>query len=275
MNALPSLFIDSDNALGALFGDVDDGFAIAALIRSGLPIDAIATVFGNTFEALAYRNTKSLTQVCGYSGKLLRGASTWWSGPTEASRHLKELRQPVRALALGPMTNFALALKGGGQAVSQISELVFVGTNYSLRLPAFRFTDFNQWKDPLATRAVFSSPWRLTCVPCDVARRLRVTPRTLDAVTGAIGRHLRQFSARWFLRSRLLKWSSSVPIWDLVAAMYVIEPGLFQVSETQVKLGRLGQATYGDRTGRPVKVITGFDSDEVWHRFVELLAQTK
>ena len=44
------LLIDSDNAAGSPRGDVDDAFAIAALLRSGLPVAALASVAGNTSE---------------------------------------------------------------------------------------------------------------------------------------------------------------------------------------------------------------------------------
>jgi inosine-uridine nucleoside N-ribohydrolase len=44
------IFIDSDNALGSPCGDVDDAFAIAALLRSGVPVAALASASGNTSE---------------------------------------------------------------------------------------------------------------------------------------------------------------------------------------------------------------------------------
>ena len=47
-----------------------------------------------------------------------------------------------------------------------------------------------------------------------------------------IGReHLRRHSRRWFRRARLLKGRGSVPLWDLTAAIYAIEPALFRVVE--------------------------------------------
>jgi len=58
-----SLFIDSDNAMGSPSGDVDDGLALAALIRSGATIAAIAAVAGNTSAPLAYDNNRALCQL--------------------------------------------------------------------------------------------------------------------------------------------------------------------------------------------------------------------
>ena len=53
------LFIDSDNALWFPFGDVDDAFALAALLRSGVPDAAIATTHGN-MSALRVRESSHL-----------------------------------------------------------------------------------------------------------------------------------------------------------------------------------------------------------------------
>src|ERR1700712_2555052 len=68
-----ALLIDTDNAAGSPSGDVDDAFAIAALLRSGLPVAAVASVGGNTGEAAADRNNRALGEICGYPGPYLRG----------------------------------------------------------------------------------------------------------------------------------------------------------------------------------------------------------
>src|SRR5947209_14524742 len=47
------LLFDTDNAAGSTSGDVDDAFAVAALLCSGLPVAAVASVGGNTSEAQA------------------------------------------------------------------------------------------------------------------------------------------------------------------------------------------------------------------------------
>jgi inosine-uridine nucleoside N-ribohydrolase len=94
------LLIDTDNAAGSPRGDVDDAFALAALLRSGLPVAAVSSVAGNTGEAEADRNNRVLGGLCGYGGPYLRGVRAGdvpdridlWTGG------------PVRFLALGPGT---------------------------------------------------------------------------------------------------------------------------------------------------------------------------
>lgn len=265
------VFIDSDNALGSPFGDIDDAFAIAAAIKGGLPVEAIASVFGNSFEPWVNRNNVSLAKECGYAGRLLRGGATRWARNTEASRYLADLTHPVRILSIGPMTNIAGALARNEHLQDHVAEMIFVATNLSVRLPAFRFFDFNQSKDPRAMRRVLASGIPLTCVPCDVARNLRVTEKELQTIPGSLGQYLRRHAARWFRRSRLLKGVDSVPVWDLVAAVYLLKPSLFKVEETTVKLGRMGQALFGCEAGRPIRVVTHFESSLVWQTFKSLV----
>ncbi len=257
-----NLYVDSDNAMGSPSGDIDDGFALLALIQSRLSIVGIASVDGNTTESLAYQNNQVLADLLGYQGKLLHGATH-----PEASRFLSQLTTPTKVLGLGPLTNFAGALALNPNL--QISELIFVGLNYFICPPAWRFFDFNQWNDPESTRRVMESSIPLTCIPCDVARRLRFSRKMLRSIPEPLQTFFKQHSDRWFRRALLLKGRRSIPIWDLVAAMYVIEPDLFQIEETKVRLGKWGQPIFSQ--GRPIRVVTGYSPEVVWERFYSLL----
>src|SRR5215210_3670745 len=103
------LLIDTDNAMGSAKGDVDDGLAVAALLRSGLPV-ILASVAGNTREEEADRNNRTLGALCGYPGPYLRAGEV--DGRVE------------RVVALGPLTNVASLL-------GRVSEIVIVGSNVS------------------------------------------------------------------------------------------------------------------------------------------------
>ena len=277
MNLDPStlpLFIDTDNALGSPFGDVDDAFAVAALLKSNVSVLGLSSVFGNTFEPWAHQNNDTLAGVCGFKGKIYRGASQSWSKESEISTQLAAQETPVRVLAIGPLTNISIALKQSPKQLPLIKELVIVGTNLSRRLPAFRFFDFNQSKDPKATRLIFDSTLPLTCVPCDVARHLRASAEDVARLKGSIGCYLAKGTRRWFLRARLLKRMETVPVWDLAAAIYLIAPDLYKVEHTFARIGRWGEAHFGPNEKRPVQVVRDFDSEKVWQRFVQLIEAT-
>src|SRR5689334_7124241 len=125
------LLLDTDNALGSPTGDVDDGFALAALLRSGLPVAAVASVAGNTGEARAFANNRRLGELAGYSGRYLRGARAPMPEDSERIDEAADLwaapGEPIRWLALGPLTNLAAVL--ARFPAPRITEVVLVGSN--------------------------------------------------------------------------------------------------------------------------------------------------
>jgi inosine-uridine nucleoside N-ribohydrolase len=259
------LLIDSDNAAGSPRGDVDDAFAIAALLRSGLPIAALASVGGNTSEARADRNNRALGELCSYEGPYLRGVQAG-GVPDRIDRAGLWERGPLRFLALGPLTNLAAVLG------PMISEAVLVGSNLTSRgrFPPWWPHEFNLTKDPAATRAVFASDLPLTLIPLDIARRLRIGPRELRRFQGPLGDFLRRSSVRWSRRSLLRRGSRSFPVFDLAAAVYAIDPALMELEETRVRLHGNLWLEYGAGE-RAVKVVRDLDADAVWERFAGLV----
>jgi inosine-uridine nucleoside N-ribohydrolase len=265
------LLIDSDNAAGSASGDVDDAFAIAALLRSGLPVAALASVAGNTSEAAADRNNRTLGGLCGYEGRYLRGVRAGdlpdridrvgdlWTGA------------PLTFLALGPLTNLAAVLEQGRRAA--ISEAVLVGSNLTSRgrFPPWWPHEFNLTKDPAATRAVFASDLPLTVIPLDVARRLLPGPGDLAGLPGALGDFLRRCSARWSRRSLLLRGSPRFPVFDLAAAAYAIAPGLLEIEESRARLHPNLWVEHGAGERR-LRVVRNLAAEKVWQWFAEVIA---
>jgi len=263
------LLIDTDNAAGAPSGDVDDAFAIAALLRSGLSIAALCSVAGNTGEAWADRNNRALGGLCGYGGRYLRGvragdlpdridraSDLWWDGP-------------IRFLALGPLTNLAALLP----ARPSISEVVLVGGNRTSggRFPPWWPHEFNLTKDPAAARVVFGSDLPLTVVPLDVAGRLRIGPAELKGLPGSLGEFLRRHSARWARRSLLIRGSRRFPVFDLAAAAYAIDPALASIEETQGRLHRNLWIEFG-QGNRRLRVVRDLDLGGIWRLFGRLVS---
>jgi inosine-uridine nucleoside N-ribohydrolase len=250
------LVIDTDNAAGSKKGDVDDAFALAALLRSGLPVAAVASVAGNTSEPEADRNNRRLGELCGYGGPYLRGFE------------IEKIDGPCRFLALGPLTNLAVLLDR-----VTICEAVLVGGNLTSRgrFPPWWPHEFNLTKDREATRAVFASDLPLTVVPLDVAHRLRIGPRETRAWPGELGEYLHRHAARWARRSLLRRGSRRFPVFDLAAAAYAIDPSLVTVEETRARLHRNLWVEFG-RGDRPLRVVRALDHEAIWRRFADLLS---
>ena len=262
-------FIDADNGMGSDKGDVDDGFAIAALLSAKIPVAALASVWGNTTVDRAHPNNQALAKLFNYQDPCLRGAASAKAGPTEASRFLVENSAPKRVLALGPLSNVAQALRDGA---SGIDEVVVVGSNYSSwgRWPPVWPYEFNLAKDKTATREVFASRTPLTFVPLDVACLMRVGREDLARLPGEKGEYFRRHCERWLQRKQKMG-SSTFAAWDYVAAYYAINPAAFQIKQTKALMHPNGWIQFGKGV-RPVKVVLAYDRGALWAAFVRLFA---
>jgi inosine-uridine nucleoside N-ribohydrolase len=220
---MTSLWIDTDNALGAQRGDVDDGLALAALLcvahRGDISIAGISVVAGNTDAATAAHCTRTLVRIAKLDVPVIESA--------RAAADIAALPAGTSVLSLGPLTNIAAALHLNPQCAHQL-ELRMVGAvRRGWRHPVLMLSDLNQRTDRAAAHCARRAEWRtLRIMPLDVIRALRIDRAGLDrmAASGPLGAYLSTHSERWLARAR---WRyprlRSFPAWDLVAALDALD----------------------------------------------------
>lgn len=210
------VWVDTDLALGAARGDVDDGFALAWLLSRGrLRVEGISVVSGNTDAPTALRCATALLAVAGQTPPL-RAAEA-------AAEALAGLPGGVDLLAIGPLSNLAAAQRRAPQ--TRWRRVVVVG-GLSRRWPRpwLAASDLNRGRDPQAWAEVLGAQSVLR-VPLDQARRLRADAALLDRLAAApgLGRYLAAHSRRWLRSAPWRHAARSFPLWDLVAALLVAE----------------------------------------------------
>lgn len=217
------LWIDTDLALGAAKGDVDDGWAVAAAVR-GAPdrILGVSSVFGNTDSETAHRCAGALLHAMNRGDlPLVRGASH--AGQiTEAAERIASLPEGAHVLALGPLTNVAAALARDPSLAERITVSLVGGNPSSLgRWPPLWPFEFNLAKDTRASQEVFASVVKKRVFTLDVASALTVGPRDLRRISLAseLGRHLARASLRWLAYAPLRYRALRFPLWDAVPAL--------------------------------------------------------
>jgi len=218
--AIPRIWIDTDIALGATRGDVDDGWALAAVAgavrRGAAQLLGVSAVAGNTDAATAAQCARALLDVAGLESVPVLNSDS-------ASAAITQLPTGTSLLALGPLTNVANAVRIDPTCSERLEVRIVSGVRHRLRAPLLALSDLNRNRDPRAAKLTSATHWReLRVLPLDVVRKLRIDAETLDriAVTGALGKFLCQHSQRWHARTR---WryplQRSFPAWDLVAAL--------------------------------------------------------
>jgi len=142
----------------------------------------------------------------------------------------------VTILAIGPMTNIALALRLKPGIETKIKQIVFMGGNIKAPGNSSPWAEFNFWFDPEAARIVLRSRIpRKVMFPLDICNTAPIRKAEFDqivAVRTPITDLFREdLGNRYpgFLKNP----AGTAYMWDSLAAAYLIDPGFVTKSETK------------------------------------------
>lgn len=205
------VIIDTDPGLGAPGSDIDDGFAIALALRSPeLEVLGLTIVNGNVDAITGASVARMLSERLGHPelpvilgataplerdmaavralfdavrGGELSGATDVRLGPTtdeRASDYLvrmaAERRGEIVVIAIGPMTNLALAVRQDPNFAANVRELVLMAgsaTTYAQNITVVG--DFNAYVDPEALDTVLRSGAAIRMVGLDQTSQVMLT----------------------------------------------------------------------------------------------------
>ena len=268
---MSGLFIETDNALGSFTGDVDDGIALTQLLISKVKINAITSIYGNTKERDAYKNTKNLLSYFNSSIPVLHGPENRNDTTYESIDFLKKLNESFAFMALGPLTSLAALVKNHPEVQSKIEKVYIVGGNLTSKgfLPPFWPMEFNLYLDRKAADTVINkSDLNIQLVTLEQAKRLTFTKRIKDVLKqDVVGNYILKNVKCWQLRNLILKQKMAFPIWDLVATLSYTVPELFSYASENVLFQENGLIKKHP-DGREVEVIKDFDSEKVIEAFL-------
>jgi purine nucleosidase len=205
------VIIDTDPGLGEPGSDIDDGLAIALAMRSGeLDLIGLTIVAGNVDLDVGVDVARRLTARLGqpalpvvagaasplerdmahvrdlFAAAALHGrapSATDALGPTESMHAADWMADQVAArpgeitiIAIGPMTNIALAIQRSPTFARDVRELVLMAgsaTTYAQNITVVG--DFNSYVDPEALRIVLDSGAPIRMVGLDQTSRVLLT----------------------------------------------------------------------------------------------------
>jgi inosine-uridine nucleoside N-ribohydrolase len=238
----------------------DDLLALLFLLqRSDVRIEAITIVHGLAEPAAGAESVARLLAYCRRPGipiyigaaKPLEGTATFPAEWRVAARQL--LRQlpashppaqtesapaylkrrllngaPLDVLALGPLTNFAVALREEPRLGRPIRDFVWMGGTLDApgNVPTAPTAEWNAFLDPLALETVLNTGWPLRFVGLDATNQVPVSLGDLERLEA-----LRLNPATWLAVELLRTEADSIAAgryfaWDPLAAAVLVDPGL-------------------------------------------------
>jgi pyrimidine-specific ribonucleoside hydrolase len=307
------VIIDCDPGNGVPGANVDDGLALAlALSAPQISLELIATVAGNTASEVGYRVACDLVSRLGASVPVRRGASRALMEPPEPWRArldgavdsygLRELwrdtpspptvpesaplapyamgelicQHPgeITLIAIGPLTNIALALRLFPDMAQAVRRIVIMGGVF--HVPGY-LKDTNFGLDPEAAHMVLTSGAPITLVPMDVTTRTQMVHADLDrlaAVENPCTRYLAQTLRPWLDYSMKTRGLPGCWIHDALTVAWLLEPGLCDSEQAYLDVALEGVARgmtcrrsalkldvgVAPPAGAPVQILTTVDN---------------
>jgi purine nucleosidase len=195
------VLLDTDLAMGAAGSDIDDGFALAlALAEPEIEVELVTTVGGNSDVDTSTRLTLELLDRVGRAEvPVVRGAGMpldprWRRPPAPGAQAYDESparSQPAAAalvervmaepgqltiVAIGPLTNVALALMLEPRVAGAVREVVVMGGVYLKHTNVAAMPgEYNFWCDPDAAACLLASGAATRLVGLDVTEQVRLT----------------------------------------------------------------------------------------------------
>lgn len=243
---------------------VDDAFALAYAAKS-CDILGITCVFGNVAVEQAVRNARLFSHKIGLDVPVYRGSSrplahlptpsAWgvhgadglggvfdnpWSGAAENAidfiiRSVRDNPDALTVVAIGPLTNIAMAINQAPDIIPQIKQLVVMGGAFGSHGHSGNvtpFAEFNIWKDPHAADQVLSSAIPVVMLPLDVTLEVTVSGddiRSLNhPVLSAISQGYLAYSKQHGVEGMALH--------DTLTIAYLNHPEWFGVTESPVRV---------------------------------------
>jgi len=198
----------------------------------------------------------------------------------------------ITILAIGPLTNIALAVKQNPEIVPLIKKIIYMGGAIDVAGNTTKFAEFNWWFDPDAAQFVVRLPIPQVVVPLDVTDTVFLTKPIYDRIAHpakptAVTEVFRQLNGYGFSGTNGFENNPAYTqnIWDTLTLAYLIDPSYAtQTVERYVDVvAKPGAADNGRSVGytsqpagaalQKMTVVKKFDNARFFELYVDLLTR--
>ena len=187
----------------------------------------------------------------------------------------------VTIVAIGPLTNMALALRMEPEIARLAKRIVYMGGAFDVPGNITPAAEFNWWFDPEAAQMTVRAPFQdQLVVGLDVCEKYHFTPKTYERIIA------HQNPIADFFKEKLgpeINGNKDFTrlVWDTIAAAVVIDPTLILEEETRridvnagynIDYGRsIGYKHGGPAGTQQARILFSIDEERFWDLMVDLL----
>lgn len=292
------IYVDTDVSLGTPGAEIDDGAALIFLLRNKrIEVIGAGSVFGNvSVDDATLHLDRLMTWLGAKHINLSKGAEkpltadmSWfdewqsrygqslpWTPRVISISSAKLMIQTICAepgqvsiLALGPMTNLALAVQLEPAIISLTHEVIVMGGSLSSQGAS---PEFNICCDPEAAQIVLNAGWDVHILGLDITRRVHFSRDDFAALPDGnpAVELLRMQAPGWIDRMEEMGWEhDGCALHDAVAAAYLVDRSMFQTEQASIEVelsdaGLRGLTRFSvPREDKPiVTAVTGVDTEK-------------
>jgi len=202
------------------------------------------------------------------------------------ARQIAQSTEPIEIIALGPLTNIALATLIEPSFTEKVDRIVFMGGVTDGPGNVRPLATANIWNDPEAALIVFHAGFKdIVMVGQDVTRYARMTvarKARLGEIGTAASRFLLNISEIYDkMYAKFEPNTPGFPLHDMLAVAYLIDEGAFKTEKYHVTVETQGHATRGQTVAdkrqssylvKQMRVCIEVDVERVFQLFFKCIA---
>ncbi len=184
-------------------------------------------------------------------------------------------------IAVGPLTNLALALEHDPQGLRAAKEIVIMGGAVRTEGNVTPLAEFNIYVDPLAAQKVLASGIPISLIPLDITHHVWLNAQTMQKRIGSLENPFPRFliEATGYdpVCQKFYGGRSVFYLHDPLAVGAAVAPDLIGFENLAIKVetergGNFGQTReVDDQSGKKIRVGTSVDSEGFLNLFIERL----
>jgi inosine-uridine nucleoside N-ribohydrolase len=187
---------------------------------------------------------------------------------------VKQSSEPVRLLAIGPLTNVAAAIDRDPEIIENLVDIVIMGGAVDVSgsvEPAFR-AEWNFWADPVAANRVLQSGVPITLLPLDATNFVPASVFFYEALTDQKNTSEAELVYQFFVANPFNLEGGAYFFWDVLAAVAMVDPDVATYETRRLEVveeaGEQQGASADSAAGAELRVATGADRQRFEEAFL-------